>query len=55
MSKYQFTPPAVADLFDIWSFIADAIPQRPIALRTQSSALAISLPIRLSPDEREKT
>lgn len=22
MSKYQFTPQAVADLFDIWSFIA---------------------------------
>jgi toxin ParE1/3/4 len=26
MSKYQFTPQAVADLFDIWSFIADDNP-----------------------------
>lgn len=26
MSKYQFTPQAVADLFDIWSFIAEDNP-----------------------------
>ena len=26
MSKYQFTPQAVADLFDIWGFIADDNP-----------------------------
>jgi plasmid stabilization system protein ParE len=26
MSEYRFTPQAVADLFDIWSFIADDNP-----------------------------
>jgi plasmid stabilization system protein ParE len=26
MTTYQFTPPAVADLFDIWSFIAEDDP-----------------------------
>jgi plasmid stabilization system protein ParE len=26
MSKYQFTPQAVADFFDIWSFIAEDNP-----------------------------
>ena len=26
MSKYQFTPQAIADLFDIWSFIAEDSP-----------------------------
>ncbi len=26
MSRYQFTPQAVADLFDIWSFIAQDNP-----------------------------
>jgi plasmid stabilization system protein ParE len=26
MNKYQFTPQVVADLFDIWSFIADDNP-----------------------------
>jgi plasmid stabilization system protein ParE len=26
MNKYQFTPQAVTDLFDIWSFIAEDNP-----------------------------
>lgn len=26
MTKYQFTPQAIADLFDIWSFIAEDNP-----------------------------
>jgi plasmid stabilization system protein ParE len=26
MSKYQFTPQAIADLFNIWSFIAEDNP-----------------------------
>ncbi|HWY55723.1 MAG TPA: type II toxin-antitoxin system RelE/ParE family toxin [Terriglobales bacterium] len=50
MSKYQFTPQAVADLFDIWSFIADDNPARQrIGLRKQSSAPLTSWRIHLLP------
>jgi len=51
MSKYQFTPQAVADLFDIWSFIAEDNPQPPIVSRKQSFALVTFLPTRRLRDE----
>jgi hypothetical protein len=55
MSRYQFTPQAVADLFDIWSFVAQDNPTAAAGWRTRSSALVIFLPIRRWREESGKS
>jgi hypothetical protein len=54
MSSYQFTPQAVADLFDIWSFIAQDNPTAADRVE-ESFGLVIFLPNRLSRDESGKS